>query len=341
MNPENILNTKQLSNTLRIEEEKLIELSQNSYLIDDRCTKTSNLQVDSVLNIKKFCIPKRNKKFGVREIYEPFSETLKNLLKITNSFLNEIYDAPNPVHGFVKGRNISTNATPHIGKKNLLSIDINNFFESISREMVVDSLKQHGFTDLIAQTLADIVTVNNKLIQGFHTSPTIANMYFKKFDLIFEDLFPHITFSRYADDLSFSSDEEINSIQIEEIKKIIIESGFTVNEDKTKIMRRGRNQYVTGLTIFDNNYPRIPKRIKRKLRLEIFYINKYGYRNHIEKKLGLKQYEYFKSSTTKDRVDSYEASLHNNIIGWLMYIKSIEPQFAKVYLELLNNRKRD
>ena len=279
MNPRNIINTKQLSNALRIDEESLNKLSQNTYLLDDGCANTFNLETDSILNLKKFCIPKRNKKFGVREIYEPFSETLKNLLKITNSVLGQIYVAPNSVHGFVKGKNINTNATPHLGKKFLLSIDIENFFESISREMVVKSLKEYDFTELIAETLANILTVDNKLVQGFNTSPTLANIYFRKIDLIFENLFPHITYSRYADDLSFSSDEEITPNQIEEIKRIINNFGFTVNEDKTKIMKRGRNQYVTGLTVFDNKYPRIPKRIKRKLRLDIFYINKYGYRN--------------------------------------------------------------
>lgn len=341
MNPRNIINTKQLSNALRIDEESLNKLSQNTYLLDDGCANTFNLETDSILNLKKFCIPKRNKKFGVREIYEPFSETLKNLLKITNSVLGQIYVAPNSVHGFVKGKNINTNATPHLGKKFLLSIDIESFFESISREMVVKSLKEYDFTELIAETLANILTVDNKLVQGFNTSPTLANIYFRKIDLIFENLFPHITYSRYADDLSFSSDEEITPNQIEEIKRIINNFGFTVNEDKTKIMKRGRNQYVTGLTVFDNKYPRIPKRIKRKLRLDIFYINKYGYRNHILKKLELKPHEYFKSSIIKERVDSYEGNLHKNIIGWLMYIKSIEPHFAISYLEILNKRKRD
>ncbi|SIS57329.1 Reverse transcriptase (RNA-dependent DNA polymerase) [Chryseobacterium ureilyticum] len=341
MNPQIITDTKQLSNALRINEESLNELSQNEYLIDDTCAKTFNLHPDSILNLKKFCIPKRNKKFGEREVYEPIAETLKNLLKVTNSGLNKVYVAPTSVHGFVKGKNIRTNATPHLEKKYLLSIDIENFFESINKEMVINCFKEYEFIESIAKVLANITTVDNKLIQGFHTSPTIANMYFKKIDLIFETVFPNLTYSRYADDLSFSSNEEITVTQVTDIIKIINDFGFSINHDKTKIMKRGRNQYVTGLTIFDGTLPRVPKRIKRKLRLQIFYINKYGYRNHILKKLGRKPHEYFKNSRVKESVDSYEDYLHNNIVGWLMYIKSIEPQFAALHLELLNNRRRD
>lgn len=341
MDPANITTKKLLSNSLRISEENLNELSQNSYLLDDKCAKKMNLVPDSILNLTKFCIPKRNKKFGVREIYEPLSETLKNLLKTLNSELNTIYSPPNSVHGFVKGKNIKSNATPHLAKKFLLSMDIENFFESINKDMVINCLEEHGFNKDIAEILTNIVTVENKLVQGFHTSPTIANMYFKSVDLVFETLFPDLAYTRYADDLSFSSDEEINLSQILEIKKIIEDFGFTINEDKTKVMERGRNQYVTGLTIFDDNYPRIPKRIKRKLRLEVFHINKRGYRNHILKRMGYMPHDYFKSSSIKERVNSQEPYLHNQIVGWLMYIKSIEPTFAENQLNLLNNRKRD
>lgn len=340
MTPNEINNDKRLANYLRIELDQLSILYNNEYIIKDYCERIDNQNdVDSILNVDKFCIPKRIKKLGHRKVFKPKNETLVNCLKIFSNNLNKIYEAPNSVNGFVKGRGIKSNAKAHLKKEYILSIDISSFFETISAEMLIETLQEYGFTNEISIKISKIVTINDVLVQGFHTSPTLANMVFKKLDLIFEGFDKNLTYSRYADDLTFSSNSEI--ITVLEIKKLIKNFGFTVNEKKTKIMKRGQNQYVTGLTIFDNEYPRIAKRIKKKLRLEVYYINKFGLRNHTLKKLNITNKEYLENDSVKIKVKNEESYLFSKISGWLFYIKGIEPEFSDKYIKLLVTKKED
>lgn len=340
MTPLDITNDKRLSNYLRMDLKLLNTLIDNEYIINDYCSGEVTLKFDfTILDVDRFCIPKRNKELGHRVIYKPMSESLKNCLKILNINLNGIYSPPISATGFIKGRGIKSNAEKHLKKKYILSIDINNFFETINKEMVIEVLKEYGFIEEIALKISKIVTINDKLVQGFHTSPTLANMIFKKIDLIFEKLDENIEYSRYADDLTFSSDSEITYLS--KITEIIESFGFEINNKKTKIMKRGQNQYVTGLTVFDEQYPRIPKRIKKKLRLEVYYINKYGLRNHTLKKMKVNWKDFFGDELIKKKVENMEGLVHDYIYGWLVFINGIEPVFSEKCFELMRTRKID
>lgn len=340
MTPLDITNDKRLSNYLRMDLELFNFLIENEYIINDYCSGEVTLNVDfTILDVDRFCIPKKNKDLGHRVIYKPMSESLINCLKILNTNLNRIYMPPISATGFIKGRGIKFNAKKHLTKKYILSIDINNFFETINQQMVIEVLKEYGFIEEIALKISKIVTINDKLVQGFHTSPTLANMIFKKIDLIFENLDENIEYSRYADDLTFSSDSEITYLS--KITEIIESFGFEINIKKTKIMKRGQNQYVTGLTVFDEQYPRIPKRIKKKLRLEVYYINKYGLRNHTLKKMKINWKDYFGDELIKKKVENMEGLVHDYIYGWLVFINGIEPIFSEKCFELLRTRKID
>lgn len=70
----------------------------------------------------------------------------------------------------------------------------------------------------------------------------------------------NINYTRYADDLSFSSED---NIELDPLEEIITKYGFTLNTEKTRTYKRGRSQYVTGLTVADKTKPRIPRRIKK------------------------------------------------------------------------------
>ncbi|MEL1242794.1 reverse transcriptase family protein [Flavobacterium sp. DGU11] len=320
--------------------EQLKVLIDNEYVINDYCSGKALLKLDNtILDIDRFCIPKRQKELGYRIIYKPMAESLINCLKILNTHLNQVYRPSVSANGFVKGRGIKSNAEKHLAKKYILGIDIRNFFETITDGMIVETLEQHGFDSTIALSISKIVTINGFLVQGFHTSPTLANMIFNKLDLIFEQLDDNITYSRYADDLTFSSDAEIKLLP--EIIKIIEEAGFSINERKSKIMKRGQNQYVTGLTVFDNQYPRIAKRIKKKLRLEVYYINKYGLRNHTLKKFNVNWRDFFGDPVVRKKIESAENDIHDYIYGWLVFINGIEPKFAEKCFALLRTKKID
>lgn len=104
-------------------------------------------------------------------------------------------------------------------------------------------------------------------------------------------------------------------------------------------MRRGQNQYVTGLTVFDSEQPRIAKRVKRKIRQEIYFINKFGYKGHIFHILKVNEQSYENDVVVKQKVEAEILRLHTKLKGWLLFINSIEPNFSKKYSVILYSKK--
>ena len=333
MKPTEINTTKRLVNYLKLDEMSFKLITNSDYVIINDVENES--EIPNVLKIRKLNISKKNG--GKRVVYSCQSDLLSNTLKILNSNLNSLYKPPTSVHGYVKGRNIKTNAAKHLTKKYVLVLDIENYFDTVKSSLVEQSFKDLGFTTDTAAYLTKIVTFQSALVQGFNTSPTIANIVFYPLDKKMEKLDKNIIYSRYADDLYFSSNEEFN---IEaKVQGIISEFGFRINKPKSKLMKRGWHQYVTGLTVFDKQSPRISKKTKRKLRQQIYYINKFGYRSYVLYDLEKTPQDYFSSSSLRDEVDSKIEYLQRKLNGWLLFINSIEPRFAKKYSDLLTHRK--
>ncbi len=324
-----------LANYLKLDKSELGLICDNEFQIielgETKIFSSENVIVSLLL--KKYIIPK---KVGFRTVYSPYSDTLINCLKILNTNLSKLYEAPSCVHGFVKGRNIKTNATPHLGKKFVYQFDIKNYFESIRSVRIIESLQELGFSEHTSDLISRIVCYNGHLVQGFHTSPTIANIVFRKLDELFEDLGENVDYTRYADDLFFSSDVELN-IQ-DEIESVLLRFGFTLNERKYKLMKRGQNQYVTGLTVFDELHPRISKRKKKELRQEIYYIKKYGYKGHVFHLLGVTKKEYKNDFGIQEMVELEMKRVYAKVNGWLMFINSVEPEFSQKYLDILRDK---
>lgn len=319
---------KKLSNFLNIESEILNEISENDFnIIADNSNNDEIL--NSVLTIKKIEIRKKNGEFRV--VYSPTSDNLTNCLKILNNRLKDIYNPPDCVHGYIKGKGIKTNAVQHLGKKYILKIDIENYFEKITKNMIIVALKELGFNDNISSLIAKLTTHNDLLVQGFHTSPTIANIIFHELDLFFSK-FEKCTYTRYADDLYFSSEEKSDIEPL--IEKKLLEYGFNINHKKTKLMKRGQKQYVTGLTVFDSSTPRISKVKKKEIRQDIHYIQTYGFLGHVMHKLGITHEDYLKDEETKEKVFNAINLEKQRIKGWLLFINSIEPNFSDKYSEL-------
>jgi len=328
MKHKTINTVKKLANYLNINKEILVALSTNDYNIIETYEYPDEILSD-VLTVKKIKIKKRSG--GFRAVYSPSSDNLTNCLKILNSKLKTIYSAPSCVHGYIKGRGIRTNASEHLGKMYILKIDIKDYFEKVTYENIIKSLDHLGFHNEISSLIAKISTHNNVLVQGFHTSPTIANIVFNELDLTFSK-FPNIQYTRYADDLYFSSDEEINILQ--EVEDQLLKFGFKINKSKTKLMKRGQKQYVTGLTVFDFLKPRISKHKKKEIRQLMHYIKKYGFRGHIMHRYGFSNEDYLKDDDIKQKVDLMIESLKSKIKGWLLFINSIEPDFSKKYMTI-------
>ena len=278
-------------------------------------------------SVIKFEIPKRNPRNGHREVYQAVDYLLCNTLICLKFKLSKLYEPVECVGVFIAGRNIAYNAKFHLNKKVIINLDIKNFFESIPFESIIEAFESLGFHNNMATILADIVTYNKILVAGFNTSPIIANIVCSKMDkelsAICKDR--NINYTRYADDLSFSSED---NIELDPLEEIITKYGFTLNTEKTRTYKRGRSQYVTGLTVADKTKPRIPRRIKKNLRAAIHYIRIYGLSSHIEHKYDI--------NCTNPRVlDDFCRKEAAKILGWIHYINGIEPVFAyKCFNEL-------
>lgn len=333
---------KDLANYLRCNLDFLEKAINDEFFIRDTKQSDDIIKTISIppteITVSKYYIKKKGKKGGFRIVHQAWSHQLENSLKILNNYLNNIYIPYDFIHGFVKGKSIKTNANSHLAKKTILSVDIKNYFESISKEMIISNLIRIGFSENVASWIASITTIEGFLVQGFCTSPTIANIVTHELDEKLKKLCDNnIEYTRYADDLYFSSQNI--EIPLNEITKTIEDYGFKLNDKKTKLMTRGHQQYVTGLTTFDSTTARISKKRKRNIRLEIYYLNKLGYKKHIKNKL-IKSGVKHKDPDFKYKVLDEIDKTRNKLYGWLHFIQAIEPDFSSKYYSKLKKAKQ-
>ena len=334
--PKEIINIQLLSSYLRTSPELLKTFIYGKKILIDWKNKpfVKNLNPESnsknEIIVQRFYIPKKNKRLGYRVVYKLWKQFTRDTLKVLKFNLYGLYFPSEYIHGFVRGRDTLTNAKSHLGNQFLVKIDIKNFFETISVEKVKEAFKLLGFNEEISIMLSSITTINGILPPGFPTSPLIANIVFSNVDEKIYSLCKEkgATYTRYADDISITSNSNLPSI--EELEKIISSYGFSINSQKTKTFKFGQNLYVTGLSIADSKYPRIPKHIKRKLRQELYHINRYGYHSHICHIRG------WDEKTDKSITDEIKDKIRNRIKGWIDYINHIEPVVAKKLYNINN-----
>ncbi|MES2006331.1 MAG: reverse transcriptase family protein [Bacteroidota bacterium] len=340
MNPTTIATFRQLANFLRCEEDFLTAYLGGDHYLEDRRHSTPMPPITRYTSvIQKLYLPKKSgapKSF--RETFSIRTDTLKNALKGLNTYLQHSFEPSDAVHGYVADKNIRTNAEAHLGRKYLLSVDIHKFFESINSKMVEASLKQLGYSDFAALHISRFTTLNDFLPPGFNTSPTLSNLVVHEMDIQFLALCGNdCTYTRYADDLYFSSDSDLPSLP--SIEKIIGSHGFSLSPQKTKYMNRGRKQYVTGLTVFDHVRPHVSRSIKRNLRLELHYMQKYGMRDHMLHELHYTRKEYDSDPDISIEVGNALERLDNAVAGWIHYMKSVEPtaaaRFEAIYKKIV------
>jgi RNA-directed DNA polymerase len=335
MNPSTIKNLRQLANFLRCEEEFLAAFFAGDVVVDDP-HKPHPLPplTDRTTVIQKLYLRKKDRRVrGYREIYSIQTDTLKSVLKGLNTYIQACFKTSQAVHGYVAGRNIRTNAEQHLAKQHLLSVDIYKFFESISLPMIEQAFIDVGFPPFAAIHLAQLVTVTGFLPPGFPTSPTLSNLIVQDMDKKFADLCgTDCTYTRYADDLYFSSNCALPALG--EIEQIIIAKGFSLNADKTKSMPRGSKQYVTGLTVFDHVRPHVSRVIKRKLRQELHYMKAYGLKSHALHIASYSQEDYDQDPLVQGETQTAMRYILMKVEGWIHFMKSVERP-AAVKLEAI------
>ena len=242
-----------------------------------RMLQCSFSELTDVLNnpvYQTFEIPK--KKGGKRIIDAPDSQ-LKEIQSRLNYFLNAYYllIKPKATFGFViQPRNsgktcfIAENAKPHVGKKQVLNIDIKDFFPAIKAKQVRALFQSElfGFDEHLSTVLALLTTYKGVLPIGAPTSPAIANFICYQLDTELQQFCTtnDMAYTRYADDLTFSSALKIDSDNILDIVSLINKHHFSINEKKFRIQSANRKQTVTGLVV--NKKVNIDRKFIRNIR---------------------------------------------------------------------------
>lgn len=239
---------------------------------------------------RRFAIPKAGG--GARAISAPpllVSSLQQRILPI----LTALYFPKRWVHGFVAGKSVKTNASLHVGASALLNIDLLEFFPTIhfGRVAGVFMGAPFAFNARVAFTLAQMCTSDRVLPQGACTSPVLSNFVCRKLDNALGRLARAngVRYSRYADDISFSSrkgalpaafvescDERGEVVCLgTPLMEVIRRSGFRPNPKKTRVRNPDRRQEVTGLTV--NKQVNVSRHFVRRLRAIIKHWSLHGY----------------------------------------------------------------
>lgn len=225
---------------------------------------------------------------GKRLIHAPsdFNLDFKNLLRCIDFTIQSLSKPHANAFGFIKEKNIVENAKKHLNKKYVYNIDLKDFFHSFDLNRVKLSFYNEPFNlrgelEPIAFILASLVTCNidtkRVLPQGSPSSPALTNHICYRLDRRLTGLAKRfgVDYSRYADDITFSSNHNIFKDEfLTELKRIIQLEGLRINPKKTRLQKRGERQEVTGLTV--NEGVNVSKKYIKELRMYLYYCEKYG-----------------------------------------------------------------
>lgn len=243
-------------------------------------------------NYKVFKIRKRNGKY--RTIYEPNS-ILKHMQKqILNNVLYDI-SVSEYAKAYKKGTSLKDNALVHTNKKIILKLDIEDFFDNISFTNIYNKcFNIEHFPKKIGVLFTTLVTYDGYLPQGAPTSAYISNIVMKDFDETIGNYCTsnNIDYTRYSDDMTFSSDFDISEL-IKVVRKNLYKLGLKLNNDKIHIVRNSSSQSVTGIVV--NEKVQLSSKYRKKIRQEIYYIKKYGLESHLNRIKILDKEKYLRS----------------------------------------------
>lgn len=205
---------------------------------------------------------------ATRTIHAPKPELKAVQRRILDIILQPVRLNPH-AEGFRRKRSVVTNAAGHLCSRTVIKMDIKDFFPSITYLRVEGMFTSLGYPRNVAVMLAKLATRSGRLPIGAPTSPAVSNIIASRLDKRLSELGRKTGFnySRYADDMTFSSSStEINRL-IPLFKEIIREEGFEVNDRKLRILRSGGRQKITGVVV--NRKLNVERRERKKLRAVI------------------------------------------------------------------------
>lgn len=332
------------------------EKQLNYYINIDRARKERKKETYKSFEIKK-------KSGKTRTIHSPV-KGLKEFQSCLNIILSAIYTPHHSAYGFVEGKSIVDNAKNHIHKNYVYNIDLKDFFPSVDSKRVWGRLQVHPFNlgkSKERKQIANMIKalccasmlverqIDNKwsnvvlsvLPQGAPTSPILTNAICERLDIRLTGLSKRfgLVYSRYADDITFSSMHDIycnengvkeyiyakDSSFDKELRRIIRSQNFHINESKVRLQKQGYKQEVTGLIV--NEKVNIPRHYVKELRQWIYFWESKGYDNAY--KLFLKKYV-----RNKGVINNSKPNMQLVIDGKLLYLKMVKGEESSVYLKL-------
>lgn len=253
-------------------------------------------EVARTTHYRRFLLPKKTG--GHRTISAPMPRLKRAQYWVLDQVLAKVpcHDA---AHGFLPGRGIVSNATPHTGQDVVINLDIQDFFPTIGFPRIKGVFRSLGYDERVATMLALLCSENpcdelevdgerffvggkgrdRVLPQGAPTSPMLTNVLCRKMDRRLQGLADKLGFvyTRYADDLTFSASGEAAGkvgTLLRQARHVLKDEGFTPHPDKQRVMRAGARQEVTGVVV--NDKPSVSREERRKLRAALHKASREG-----------------------------------------------------------------
>lgn len=302
---------------------------------------TYSRRVSRISHYQRFEIPKKTG--GSRLISAPMPRLKRLQYWILDHLLLRL-PVSEQAHGFVSGRSILTNAQPHLNQAVVLNLDLQDFFPSIGYPRVKGLWLKLGYNDEVATLLSLLCTEAEcseveldgqryfiqaplrRLPQGSPCSPAISNLICRHLDARLQGLARKrgFVYTRYADDLTFSSPQtdQITAL-LHGIHEIVTSEGFVLHPQKTRIMRRGSRQEVTGLVV--NERLSIPRRERKRFRALLYQIKRDG--------LGSQHWQQGPNASTA-------VPFLERIEGYAQFIRLLHPDLGQSHLQTLAEIRR-
>lgn len=207
---------------------------------------------------------------GGQRLIEAPKPRLKSLQRvILRAILNHVPTHPD-AFGFIAGKSCLHGAARHVGEPMVVAFDLRDFFANISAGRVFGLLRALGYPPNVAGRLTGLCTnitparVRDRMAfadrqmlrrghlpQGAPTSPALANLVAYQLDCRLSALAKSLgaSYTRYADDMTFSGDPHIKRAVLDAVPQIVRETGFALNPAKTRVMPSQTRQVVTGIVV--------------------------------------------------------------------------------------------
>lgn len=281
---------------------------------------------------------------GHRLIQAPLYD-LRLIQRLINVGLTSVFTPHENAFGYVTGKSIVDNAKIHINHHYVYNIDLSNFFASIPAEIIKKVLGVAPFNlnkgiDGLLPLIVRFCTIpsgsdkqssdddisDRCLPQGAPTSPLLSNVVCESLDKKLTAISKKFGayYSRYADDITFSSNRNLfkeGSMFISEIESIIAEENFDINSKKTRMRRSNQRQAVTGLVV--NKKVNVSSKFIKNLRMYLHYWEKYGF------DVSEKHFFHDQKISWNDR---YSGMFYSTLKGWINFLGMVKGTTDSTYI---------